>query len=127
MKENLGKYDFIAKDRTRHQDMESIIAANKRYWSYIMNSPNRAESNKISIVNIKEEIFWQWNKYFNAFMKAMEIGVLAPEFITNFAETLKRASVEILTIEEQEQYLTNLNSSNAIINTMNSEQGKQRK
>ena len=92
-----------------------------------MNSPNRAESNKISIVNIKEEIFWQWNKYFNAFMKAMEIGVLAPEFITNFAETLKRASVEILTIEEQEQYLTNLNSLNAIINTMNSEQGKQRK
>ena len=110
-----------------------------------MNSPNRAESNKISIVNIKEEIFWQWNKYFNAFMKAMEIGVLAPEFITNFAETLKRASelapefitnfaetlkrasVEILTIEEQEQYLTNLNSLNAIINTMNSEQVKQRK
>ena len=36
MKENFEiRYDFIAEDGTRHQDMDSVRAANDRYWEYM--------------------------------------------------------------------------------------------
>lgn len=48
MKEKFEGYDFIAKDGSRHQDMDSVRAANKNYWEYM----NPKKINKIGAKNL---------------------------------------------------------------------------
>ena len=42
MKENFEiRYDFIAKDGSRHQDMDSVRIANENYWEYMNPKKNQ--------------------------------------------------------------------------------------
>ncbi len=147
MKENFEiRYDFIAKDGTRHQDMDSVRAANDRYWEYM----NPKKINKIGAdeldlkVMLKRQFkekfelatheitmlnidFKQWDRYYILLMEAVKSGVVSKQDIVVFARNLRSASVITITIHEHEEYLKNQKVLNGIIDKINLEQGQARR
>ena len=147
MKENFEiRYDFIAKDGSRHQDMDSVRIANENYWEYM----NPKKINKIGADELdlktmlrrqfKEKFelatyeitmmnidFKEWDRYYILLMDALKSGVVSPQEIVAFARNLRSASVITITIPEHEEYLKNQKVLNGIINTINLEQGQARR
>ena len=146
MKEKFESYDFIAKDGSRHRDMDSVRAANDRYWEYM----NPKKINKIGAdeldlkVMLKRQFkekfelatheitmlnidFKQWDRYYILLMEAVKSGVVSKQDIVAFARNLRSASVITITIHEHEEYLKNQKVLNGIIDTMNLEQGQARR
>ena len=147
MKENFEiRYDFIAEDGTRHQDMDSVRAANDRYWEYM----NPKKINKIGAdefdlkVMLKRQFkekfelatheitmlnidFKQWDRYYILLMDAIKSGVVSKQDIVAFARNLRSASVITITIHEHEEYLKNQKVLNGIIDKINLEQGQARR
>lgn len=147
MKENFEiRYDFIAEDGTRHQDMDSVRAANDRYWEYM----NPKKINKIGAdefdlkVMLKRQFkekfelatheitmlnidFKQWDRYYILLMDAIKSGVVSKQDIVAFARNLRSASVMRITISEHEEYLRNIKVLDLLIDTMNLEQGQARR
>ena len=146
MKENFESCDFIAKDGSRHQDMDSVRIANDRYWEYI----NPKKINKIGADELdlktmlrrqfKEKFelatyeitmmnidFKEWDRYYILLMDALKSGVVSPQEIVAFARNLRSASVITITIPEHEEYLKNQKVLNGIIDKINLEQGQARR
>lgn len=147
MKENFEiRYDFIAEDGTRHQDMDSVRVANDRYWEYM----NPKKINKIGAdefdlkVMLKRQFkekfelatheitmlnidFKQWDRYYILLMDAIKSGVVSKQDIVAFARNLRSASVMRITISEHEEYLRNIKVLDLLIDTMNLEQGQARR
>lgn len=147
MKENFEiRYDFIAKDGTRHQDMDSVRAANDRYWEYM----NPKKINKIGADELdlktmlrrqfKEKFelatyemtmmnidFKKWDRYYILLMDAIKSEVVNSQDIVAFARNLRSASVITITIHEHEEYLKNQKVLNGIIDKINLEQGQARR
>ena len=147
MKENSEiRYDFIAEDGTRHQDMDSVRIANKNYWEYM----NPKKINKIGVDELdlkamlrtqfkkKFELaiyemtmmnidFRKWDEYCTLLMKAVKSGVVSKQDIVAFARNLKSASVKTITIPEHEEYLRSIKVLDLLIDTINREQGQSRK
>lgn len=146
MKENFEiRYDFIAKDGSRHQDMDSVRIANENYWEYM----NPKKINKIGADELdlktmlrrqfKEKFelatyeitmmnidFKEWDRYYILLMDALKSGVVSPQEIVAFARNLRSASVITITIPEHEEYLKNQKVLNGIIDKINLEQGQAR-
>lgn len=147
MKENFEiRYDFIAKDGSRHQDMDSVRIANENYWEYM----NPKKINKIGADELdlktmlrrqfKEKFelatyeitmmnidFKEWDRYYILLMDALKSGVVSPQEIVAFARNLRSASVITITIPEHEEYLKNQKVLNGIIDKINLEQGQARR
>ena len=147
MKENFEmRYDFIAEDGTRHQDMDSVRLANENYWEYM----NPKKINKIGAdeldlkVMLKRQFkekfelatheitmlnidFKQWDRYYILLMDAIKSGVVSKQDIVAFARNLRSASVMRITIPEHEEYLKNQKVLNGIIDKINLEQGQARR
>ena len=147
MKENFEiRYDFIAEDGTRHQDMDSVRAANDRYWEYM----NPKKINKIGAdeldlkVMLKRQFkekfelatheitmlnidFKQWDRYYILLMDAIKSGVVSKQDIVAFAHNLRSASIITSTRHEHEEYLKNQKVLNGIIDKINLEQGQARR
>ena len=147
MKENSEiRYDFIAEDGTRHQDMDSVRIANKNYWEYM----NPKKINKIGVdeLDLKAMLRMQFKKkfelaiyemtmmnidfkerdeYCTLLMKAVKSGVVSKQDIVAFARNLKSASVKTITIPEHEEYLRSIKVLDLLIDTINREQGQSRK
>ena len=147
MKENFEiRYDFIAKDGSRHQDMDSVRIANENYWEYM----NPKKINKIGADELdlktmlrrqfKEKFelatyeitmmnidFKEWDRYYILLMDALKSGVVSPQEIVAFARNLRSASVITITIHEHEEYLKNQKVLNGIIDKINLEQGQARR
>ena len=147
MKENFEiRYDFIAKDGSRHQDMDSVRIANENYWEYM----NPKKINKIGADELdlktmlrrqfKEKFelatyeitmmnidFKEWDRYCILLMDAIKSGVVSKQDIVAFARNLRSASVMTITIPEHEEYLKNQKVLNGIIDKINLEQGQARR
>ena len=147
MKENSEiRYDFIAEDGTRHQDMDSVRIANKNYWEYM----NPKKINKIGVdeLDLKAMLRMQFKKkfelaiyemtmmnidfkerdeYCTLLMKAVKSGVVSKQDIVAFTRNLKSASVKTITIPEHEEYLRSIEVLDLLIDTINREQGQSRK
>ena len=147
MKENFEiRYDFIAEDGTRHQDMDSVRAANDRYWEYMNPKKiNKIGANELDLKTMlrrqfKEKFelatheitmlnidFKQWDRYYILLMDAIKSGVVSKQDIVVFARNLRSASVITITIPEHEEYLKNQKVLNGIIDKINLEQGQARR
>ena len=147
MKENFEiRYDFIAKDGSRHQDMDSVRIANDRYWEYINPKKiNKIGANELDLKTMlrrqfKEKFelatyeitmmnidFKEWDRYYILLMDALKSGVVSPQEIVAFARNLRSASVITITIPEHEEYLKNQKVLNGIIDKINLEQGQARR
>lgn len=83
------RYDFIAKDGTRHQDMDSVKAANEQYWEYTVPKKTNQTEPKESWLKDQFETgfmiasanmfmnnidFREWNQYCHMLMKAVKSG-----------------------------------------------------
>lgn len=147
MKKNFEiRYDFVAKDGSRHQDMESVRVANENYLEYM----NPKEINKIGADELdlkamlkrqfKEKFelatheitmlnidFKKWYGYYIMLIDAVKSGVVSLQEIVAFARNLRSASVITITIHEHEEYLKNQKVLNGIIDKINLEQGQARR
>lgn len=136
------RYDFIAKDGTRHQDMDSVKAANEQYWEYTVPKKTNQTEPKESWLKDQFETgfmiasanmfmnnidFREWNQYCHMLMKAVKSGVVKLQDIRIFALNLCLASVITITIHEHEEYLRNIKVLDLLIDTINREQGQSRK
>ena len=82
MKENFEiRYDFIAKDGSRHQDMDSVRIANDRYWDNIIISTEDALLNKTSdkiaiesVNDINKSLRLKEEKYFKGAIEQLHSG-----------------------------------------------------
>ena len=147
MKENFEiRYNFIAKDGSRHQDMDSVRIANDRYWEYMNPKKiNKIGANELDLKTMlrrqfKEKFelatyeitmmnidFKEWDEYCTLLMKAAESGVVSKQDIVAFARNLRSASVMTITIPEHEEYLKSIKVLDLLIDTINREQGQSRK
>ena len=147
MKENFEiRYDFIAEDGTRHQDMDSVRAIKEQYWEYT--APKKVNQTELMESELKDVLkeqfetgfmiayanmfmnnldFREWNQYCHMLMKAVKSGVVKPQDIRTFALNLCLASVITITIYEHEEYLKNQKVLNGVIDTINLEQGQARR
>ena len=82
MKENFEiRYDFIAEDGTRHQDMDGVKIANDRYWDKIIISTKDALLNKTSdkiaielVEDINKSLRLKEEKYFRGAIEQLHSG-----------------------------------------------------
>ena len=147
MKENFEiRYDFIAEDGSRHQDMDSVRIANDRYWEYMNPKKiNKIGANELDLKimlrrQFKEKFelatyeitmmnidFKEWDRYCILLMDALKSGVVSKQDIVAFARNLRSASVMTITIPEHEEYLRSIKVLDLLIDTINREQGQSRR
>lgn len=146
MKEKFESYDFIAKDGSRHQDMDSVRAANKNYWEYMNPKKiNKIGANELDLkamlrTQFKEKFelatyemtmmnidFKKWDSYCILLMEAIKSGVVSKQAIVSFARNLRNALVMTITIPEHEEYLRSIKVLDLLIDTINRDQGQARR
>lgn len=137
------RYDFIADNGTRHQDMNSVRIVNEIYWKSM--NPNKIGTGELDLKamlkrQFKEKFelatyemtmmnidFKQWDRYCTLLMKAVESRVVSKLDIVAFARNLRSASVKTITISEHEEYLRSIKVLDLLIDTINLEQGQARR
>lgn len=146
MKEKFESYDFIAKDGSRHQDMDSVRAANKNYWEYMNPKKiNKIGANELDLkamlrTQFKEKFelatyemammnidFKKWDSYCILLMEAIKSGVVSKQAVVSFACNLRNALVMTITIPEHEEYLRSIKVLDLLIDTINRDQGQARR
>ena len=76
MKENFEiRYDFIAEDGTRHQDMDSVKAIDEQYWEYT--APKKINQTGLTESELKDVLKEQFETGFmiasaNMFMNNLD-------------------------------------------------------
>lgn len=75
MKEKFESYDFIAKDGSRHQDMDSVKVIDEQYWEYT--APKKINQTELTEPELKDVLKEQFETGFmiasaNMFMNNLD-------------------------------------------------------
>lgn len=137
MKENFEmRYDFIAKDGSRHQDMDSVKIANgifgesmnERVLKAILRTQFKKKFELATYEMTMMKIYFKnWVSYCTLLMEAVNSGVVSKHDIKTFAHSLRGASVRTITIPEHKEYLRIIKELDLLIDTINHEQGQTRR